>query len=140
MILIIIIIMHNIIQPLNKIGKHFIKIMKCYFGNQLTITVSTLRKIFESYLASTKISDKEKKIISASMLHDPVTAERYYVLKDQEEESQKVNEVWRSFRDFYSSNNNNPTIEVQPSFVCNQSPIELIEKEINVECSITQSI
>ena len=32
------------------------------------------------------------------MLHDPATAARYYVLTDQKEQSNKINQIWKQFR------------------------------------------
>lgn len=49
-------------------------------------------------MAATNSNDTKRKLISASMLHDPATAARYYVLTDQKEQSNKINQIWKQFR------------------------------------------
>lgn len=60
----------------------------------------------------------DKNSLSKAMLHDPNTAERYYVVKDQAEESKAINKRWELLRQHYSSpssNNNSKVVAIEPT-------------------------
>jgi hypothetical protein len=66
--------------PLKNIGDLFKKIMVKYFDKP--ITVGTIRKVMETALSeSTALQESEKNNLSNAMLHDPATAQEYYVAK-----------------------------------------------------------
>lgn len=82
---------------LGNIGPRFKKIMQRYFNSNAS--VSSIRKAMETAVAScTSLQSGEKNNISLAMLHDPATAQRYYVMKDNLEVSQQTNNQWELFR------------------------------------------
>ncbi len=110
--------------------------MQKYFNSNAS--VSSIRKAMETAIAASSLPEDQKRSLSLAMLHDPVTAERYYVMKDSVEESQQINRQWAIFRqalltqvqspativnnNAIASTNNNVTEVLQPA--CNH--LELI--------------
>lgn len=83
--------------PLKNIGDLFKKIMVKYFDKP--ITVGTIRKVMETALSeSTALQESEKNNLSNAMLHDPATAQEYYVAKDFVIASNAINQQWKQFR------------------------------------------
>lgn len=79
------------------IGEMFKKIMLKYF--QRPVTVGTIRKVMETALSeSAALQETEKNNLSNAMLHDPSTAQEYYVSKDYVTASNAINSQWKQFR------------------------------------------
>lgn len=65
---------------------------------------------------STVLSTTDKDSLSKAMLHDPETAQRYYVVKDHAVESVAINDRWQRFRQQFVSNQAeaNPVVDLVP--------------------------
>lgn len=74
----------------------FKKIMVRYFDKP--ITIGTIRKVMETALSESSLNESAKNNLSNAMLHDPATAQEYYVMKDYVSESNTVNQQWKQFR------------------------------------------
>lgn len=84
-------------NSIKNIGETFKKIMTNYFGHP--VTVGTIRKVMETALSeTTTLQESEKNNLSNAMLHDPATAQEYYVAKDYMVASNAINSQWKQFR------------------------------------------
>jgi hypothetical protein len=76
-----------------QIGTYFMDTTEIYFNKR--IEISTVRKIMETAVSEcTALDMATKDELSKSMLHDPDTAQRYYVHKAASSESQSINKQW----------------------------------------------
>ena len=117
-------------KELKTIGPCFKSIMKKYFNSEAS--VSSIRKAMETAVAACSfLPEDQKRILSIAMLHDPITAERYYVMKDSHEESNAVNKQWELFRQSVLQpssipvqtvqTNNNSNVEGLPTMTTQES-------------------
>lgn len=65
------------------------------------ITVGTIRKVMETALSESSLAESDKNNLSNAMLHDPATAQEYYVAQDYITTSNSVNQQWKQFRSMH---------------------------------------
>lgn len=110
-------------DELKTIGLRFKAIMKKYFDSEAS--VSSIRKAMETGVsACSGLKEDQKRALSLAMLHDPVTAERYYVMKDSLEESNTINNQWEAFRNSLIGASN-AVLPMEPSAVVDTQPQSL---------------
>jgi hypothetical protein len=90
-------------QKLKSVGPRFKSIMKNYFNSNASVTC--VRKSMETAVSSCSVLQSDaKRNLSLAMLHDPATAQKFYVMKDSLEDSREVNQQWQQFRQALSTN------------------------------------
>lgn len=84
-------------EKLKSVGPRFQNIMKNYFNSNASVTC--IRKSMETAVSScSHLQSDVKRNLSFAMLHDPATAQKFYVMKDSLQVSQEVNQQWQQFR------------------------------------------
>ncbi len=118
-------------SPIKNIGDTFKKIMLKYFAHP--VTVGTIRKVMETALSESTLSESEKNNLSNAMLHDPATAQEYYVSKDYIVASNAINQQWKQFRSAFVAQ---PTITTVSSL---PEPSECIPSTPTAQVATIQS-
>jgi hypothetical protein len=109
--------------------------MEKYFNKR--IDISTIRKVMETAVSECLLMDSaEKDNLSKAMLHDPDTAQRYYVSKDSKSESSTINAQWDRLYQSITSN----VLQNPPVIADNAQNVLPNMHAISVECIPTSDL